>query len=185
MSSSDSKHSPRRHVGGPALRAALAAMLLAPALAGCGYQPLYGSGFAGEQAGVAEKMRAVDIGLVPGRVGQVVRNELIFKETGGRDPAPPRYRLEIALRESAQSLLVNLQGQAAGQVYALDADFKLIDIATQKVLLASKANGRAAYQQEVSTFANVRARRDAEDRGARVVSDSIRTQVAAFLSQAG
>lgn len=163
--------------------AALAAMLLAPALAGCGYQPLYGSGFAGGQGGVAEKMRAVDIGLVPGRVGQEVRNELIFKETGGRDAAQPRYRLEIALRESAQSQLVNLQGQASGQIYAVDVDFKLIDIATQKVLLSSKANARAAYQQEVSTFANVRARRDAEDRGARTVADSIRTQVAAFLSQ--
>ena len=175
MSSFDSKHS-RRSV--------LAAMLLAPALAGCGYQPLYGTGFAGGQGGVAEKLRAVDIGTIPGRVGQEVRNELIFKETGGRDPAPPRYRLEIALRESAQSLLVNLQGAAAGQIYALDVDFKLIEVGTQKVLLTSKANARAAYQQEVSTFAIVRARRDAEDRGARQVADSIRTQVAAFLSQA-
>ena len=95
--------------------ALLAALMLAPALAGCGFQPMYGSGFVGQGGGVAEKMRAVDIGLIPGRVGQEVRNELIFKETGGREAATPRYRLEIAMRESAQSLLVNLQGAAAGQ----------------------------------------------------------------------
>ena len=176
MSSSEAKHS---------RRAVLAAMMLAPALAGCGYQPLYGSGFAGGVGGVAEQLRAVDIGAIPGRVGQEVRNELIFKDTGGRDPAPPRYRLEIALRESDQSLLVNLQGNAAGLVYALDVDFKLINIADQKVLLSSKANSRAPYQKATSTFANVRARRDAEDRSARMVADSIRTQVAAFLSQTG
>lgn len=174
MSSSEAKHS---------RRAALAALLLAPALAGCGYQPLYGTGFAG--GGVAEQMRAVDIGLVPGRVGQVVRNELIFTQTGGREAAPPRYRLEIAIRESDQSTLVNLQGNAAGLIYGLDADFKLVNIADQKVLLTAKSESRAPYQKETSTFANVRARRDAEDRVARVVAASIRTQVAAFLSQAG
>lgn len=173
MSSLDAKH----------LRRAIAvALMLAPALAGCGYQPLYGSGFGG---GVSEQMRSVDIGLLPGRVGQEVRNELIFKETGGRDPAVSKYRLEIALRESDQSTLVNLQGNAAGLVYALDADFKLINLADQSVILTSKSLSRAAYQKETSTFANVRARRDAEDRAARVVADSIRTQVAAFLSQTG
>src|SRR5450631_2186541 len=113
-------------------RAILAAILVAPLLAGCGYQPLYGTGFAGGTGGVAEQMRAVDIGLVPGRVGQEVRNELIFKETGGREAAAPRYRLEIAVRESEQSTLVNLQGNAAGLVYQLNADFKLISIPDQK-----------------------------------------------------
>jgi LPS-assembly lipoprotein len=158
--------------------------LIAPALSGCGYQPLYGSGFAGD-TGVAEKMRAVDIPSIPGRVGQVVRNEMIFKTTGGRDAATPKYRLEIALRESAQSLLVNLQGDAKGQIFGLDASFKLINSADQKVLLESKANSRAAYENVVSTFANLRARRDAEDRASKMIADSIRTQVAAFLSQAG
>ena len=165
-------------------RVVLAALMLAPALAGCGYQPLYGSGFAGG-VGVAEQMRAVDIGLIPGRVGQEVRNELIFKETGGREAATPRYRLEVAVRESQQSTLVNLAGNAAGNVYQLNADFKLINIADQKVLLTAKSQSKAPFQQESSTFANVRARRDAEDRAARVVAESIRTQVAAFLSQSG
>ena len=168
----------------PLVAAALALGLLAPALSGCGYQPLYGSGFAGD-GGVAEKLRAVDIGTVPGRVGQVVRNELIFKTTGGRDAAQPKYRLEIAMRETAQSQLVNLQGDAKGQIFSLDASFKLVNSVDQKVILDSKANARAAYENVVSTFANLRARRDAEDRAARMIADSIRTQVAAFLSTTG
>ncbi len=168
----------------PMLAAVLVAGLVAPMLSGCGYQPLYGTGFAGE-TGVAEKLRAVDIGTIPGRVGQVVRNELIFKTTSGRDAATPKYRLEIAMRESAQSQLVNLQGDAKGQIFGLDASFKLVDTADQKVILDSKANARAAYENVVSTFANLRARRDAEDRAAKMIADSIRTQLAAYLSTTG
>ncbi len=184
MSSPEAKSIFAALLGSPSRRALLGAVLLAPVLSGCGFQPLYGSGFAG-QPGVAEKLRAVDIALIPGRVGQAVRNELIFKETGGRDPAPPKYRLEIALQESAQSQLVNSQGDPQGLVFGLDAEFKLISSADQMVILNSKANSRAAYQKVVSTFANIRARRDAEDRAARIIADSIRTQVAAFLSQTG
>lgn len=184
MSSPEAKGILSAWFGSPSRCAILGALLLAPVLSGCGFQPLYGSGFAGEP-GVAEKLRAVEIASIPGRVGQEVRNELIFKETGGRDPAPPKYRLEIALRESAQSQLVNLQGDPQGLVFGLDADFKLISSGDQQVILNAHANSRAAYQKVVSTFANIRARRDAEDRAARVIADSIRTQVAAFLSQAG
>jgi LPS-assembly lipoprotein len=163
-------------------RGVLGACLLAPALAGCGFQPLYGSsGFAG--SAVAENMRAVDFAPIPGRVGQSVRNELIFKATGGREASAPKYRLEVALRETAQQLLVSTQGEAKGLMFGLDAEFKLINSADQKVLLSSKANGRAPYQSETSTFANLRARRDAEDRAARLVAESISSQVAAFLSQ--
>ena len=96
MSSHDAKMTPAGRAKFHSRRAVFGAMLLAPVLAGCGFQPLYGSGFSGGE-GVAGKLRSVDIALIPGRVGQEVRNELIFKETGGRDPAPPRYRLEIAL----------------------------------------------------------------------------------------
>lgn len=181
MSWLDRKHPQIR----PARAAVLAVMLLAPLLSGCGYAPLYGSAFAGPQGSVAEQLRAVDVALVPGRVGQAIRNQLIFDETGGREPAPPKYRLEIAMRESVQATLVNVQGTAAANLYQLNADFKLINLADKKVLLDAKSGAQAQFQQETSTFANVRARRDAEDRAARVVADSIRTQVAAFLSQAG
>lgn len=164
-------------------RAVMAALCLAPLLGACGFQPMYGSAFSG--GGTADKVAAVDIALIPGRIGQSVRNELIFKATGGREPPPPQYRLEIAMRESAQSLLVNLQGDSQGLIYGLDADFRLVSVGDHKVLLNAKASSRAAYQKVVSTFANIRARRDAEDRAARELADSIHTQVAAYLSQTG
>ena len=166
-----------------ALIAALFAGLAALALAGCGFQPLYGGTTAGG-AKLAEVMAAVDITPIPGRVGQKLRNELIFANTGGGYAAPARYKLDIAIKESVTDELVQITGDATGQVYQLEATFKLINTSNGQVLLEGKAISRAAYNRFQEIFANVRARYDAENRAARTISESIKTQVAAFLANA-
>jgi LPS-assembly lipoprotein len=166
-----------------ALSAALLAGLAALALSGCGFQPLYGGFTAGGQR-LSEVMAGVDVVPIPGRVGQKLRNELIFVNTGGGAGAPSRYRLEIAIKESVTDQLVQITGDATGQVFQLDATFQLIDSASGKVLLQGKAISRAPYNRFQEIFANVRARYDAENRAARTVSESIKTQVAAFLTNA-
>jgi LPS-assembly lipoprotein len=80
--------------------------------------------------------------------------------------------------------LVQITGDATGQVYQIDATFKLINPSNGQVLLNGTAISRAAYNRFQEIFANVRARYDAEDRAARTVSESIKTQVAAFLANA-
>jgi LPS-assembly lipoprotein len=166
-----------------ALFAALIAGLAALALGGCGFQPLYGGTTAGGQR-LSEVMAGVEINPIPGRVGQKLRNELIFANTGGSRATPSRYRLEIAIKESVTDQLVQITGDATGQVYQLDATFQLIDPANGKVLLQGKAISRAPYNRFQEIFANVRARYDAENRAARTMSESIKTQVAAFLTNA-
>jgi LPS-assembly lipoprotein len=166
-----------------ALFASLLAGLAALALAGCGFQPLYGGTTAGG-ARLAEVMKGVDITPIPGRVGQKLRNELIFASTGGGVAGPARYRLNITIKESVTDQLVQITGDATGQVYQLDATFKLIDSATGTVIYQGKAISRAPYNRFQEIFANVRARYDAENRAARTVSESIRVQIAAHLSNA-
>jgi LPS-assembly lipoprotein len=166
-----------------ALFAALLAGLAALALSGCGFQPLYGGTTAGGQR-LSEVMAGVEVDPIPGRVGQKLRNELIFTNTGGGRGAPSRYKLEIAIKESVADQLVQITGDATGQVYQLDATFQLIDPANGKVLLQGKAISRAPYNRFQEIFANVRARYDAENRAARTISESIKTQVAAFLTNA-
>jgi LPS-assembly lipoprotein len=163
---------------------ALSLVLLSPVLSGCGLQPLYGSAAVTGSAGVGDALAAIQIQEIPGRVGQVVRNELVFKTTGGGEEAEPIYQLEIALRESAQATLVEIDGDSKGVVFALNADFKLIRKDGNEVVMRGRAQSRAAYQKVESIFANIRARRDAEDRAAKMIADSIRTRVAAHLSQA-
>ncbi|BAQ15804.1 LPS assembly lipoprotein LptE [Methyloceanibacter caenitepidi] len=152
-------------------------------LAGCGFQPLYGSSTTtASGTRLSEAMSAVDVQPIPGRVGQKVRNELIFSNTGGAAAPTPRYQLKIALKERDIQQLVQVTGNAQGQVYQLQAKYKLTDIATGKVIHEGTAISRAPYTRFQEVFANVRARYNAEDRAAETVSQSIKSQLAAYLA---
>ena len=167
----------------PALALVTLAALAGFGLAGCGFQPLYGSGTTtANGARLAEVMASVDIRPIPGRVGQKLRNELIFANTGGNYAPETRYELNIAIRERVIDQLVQITGDARGQVYQLEASFKLINPANGEVIHTGTAISRAAYNRYQEIFANVRARRDAENRAARTVSESIKTQLAAYLA---
>jgi LPS-assembly lipoprotein len=152
-------------------------------LSACGFQPLYGSNTTtASGARLGEVMSSVDVNPIPGRVGQKLRNELIFSNTGGNYVAPSRYKLNIAIREKVINQLVQISGNAQGQVYQLQASYKLIDAANGQIIHQGTAVSRAPYSRYQEIFANVRARYNAEDRAAKTVAESIKTQVAAFLA---
>ena len=109
---------------------ALSALAVAAGLGlvGCGFQPLYGSNTTtASGAQLSEAMASVDVTPIPGRVGQKVRNELIFSNTGGGYEAPSKYKLSIAIRESEIAQLVQITGDARRYVYQLQAKYELID----------------------------------------------------------
>jgi len=153
----------------------------AMSLAGCGIQPLYGTTAGGSR--LAAAMAGVDVTPIPGRVGQRVRNELIFENTGGSGQTGTTYKLDIVIKESLTNELVKISGDAKSQVYELDATFKLISN-DGRVVLEGKATSRAPYERFETIFSNVRARYDAENRAARTVAESIKVRIAAYLSQA-
>ena len=155
--------------------------LAAPLLAGCQFQPLYGTSTSGHS--VKDAMKSVVIAPIPGRVGQRLRNELIYGATGGGGGDVPKYRLQIAIRDYITNILVETTGDAEGQLYNLDASFKLLRISDDSVLFEGESTSRAAYDKYEQIFANTRARVDAENRAARTIADGIKTRVAAFLSR--
>lgn len=168
------------------LRALFVTAAVAPLMSACGdagFRPLYGSTqFGGTN--VSEKMKQVEMAPIPGRVGQRIRNELIFQTTGGGNPAPPAYRLEIAIRESLTSTLIRRDGDAQSQIFQIDATFQLVRISDKSVVLQGKSFGQAGYERFTSIFANVRARREAEDRAAKSVGEEMKSRLAAYLSGA-
>jgi LPS-assembly lipoprotein len=152
---------------------------LALSLAGCGFQPLYGPTASGSS--MPEVMRTVEIEAIPGRVGQKIRNELIFSNTGGAEALPSKYKLDITIRESVTQELVKINGEATGQVYQVDATFKLKSVSDGKIVLQGQALSRAAYDRYEQIFSNVRAQYDAQNRCARTIAESIKARVAAYL----
>jgi LPS-assembly lipoprotein len=165
------------------VRALSLLLAVAPALAACsggGFQPLYGTTPSG--AGLQERLAQLDVATIPGRVGQRIRNDLIFQASGGGELLPPTHRLEVSITESVLSTLVKPDGDALSQIYSLQANFKLIDIKTKQVVLTGSSNGRAGFERFQSIYSNVRARDDAENRAARTVADDLKTRVSIYLS---
>ena len=169
--------------GGWLLLAALPlAMLSACSADSGGFRPLYGTTASG--VGLQERMKQLDVAAIPGRVGQRIRNDLIFQASGGGELAPPTHRLEVAINESVLTTLVKVDGDSLGQVYAIQANFKLVDLRTKQVVLTGVSHGRAGFERFQSIYSNVRARDDAENRAARTVADDLKTRVAIYLSSA-
>lgn len=169
-----------------AVKACAIVAVAAPLLAACGnsgFRPLHGSAAVGG-ANVSEKLAQVDVGKIPGRVGQKIRNELIFQTTGGGDRLPPNYRLDIAVQESVTSTLVRQDGDAASQVYNLTANFKLTRLSDNSVALQGTSYSKAGFNRFTSIYSNVRARRNAEDRAATTVSEDLKSRISAHLASA-
>ena len=88
-------------------------------VAGCGdsgFRPMYASSAIVGGADLNEKLKELEVAPIPGRVGQRVRNELIYQTTGGGLAAQPVYRLEIVIRESLTPTLVQIDGNSSGSV---------------------------------------------------------------------
>ena len=170
---------------GRSLRVAViaAGLGISSILAGCGssgFQPMYASTSNGS---LSQKLAAVKITTIPGRVGQRIRNELVFQTTGGGPKAAPKYQLDVTLTERVVSTLVNAEGDSASQIYSLDARYTVIDTSTAKPVFEGNSFGRAGFERYTSIFSNVRAREDAENRAARTVARDIRSQLEAFLAR--
>ena len=171
---------------GQGKRAIIGVLLLSFALAGCesgGFRPLYATGAGGES--VNTRLSQINIATIPSRVGQRLRNDLIFENNGGALPAESLYRLDIAIRESLVSTLVRSDGEAASQIYNLDAKFKLYRLSDKKLILEGTSYGRAGFERYTNIYSNVRAREDAENRAAKTIASDMRSRLAAFLSTQG
>jgi LPS-assembly lipoprotein len=173
----------RRVVGSRAAAKALA-VIMAATLAGCGssgFQPLYGPGLTGES--VRGKLAGVDFAPIPGRVGQRIRNELVFDRSAVGEAAPSTKRVEIKLTESLITTLADAKGDSAGQTYQVEAVYRIVDVASKKVETEGRSVARANFERFESIYSNVRGREDAENRAARIIASDVKTRVAVHLSR--
>lgn len=157
---------------------------VAPMLAACGgtgFRPLHATG--GFGANASASFAKVQFAPIPGRVGQRIRNELIFQATGGgQQTLDPKYRLEVAIRESVAQTLVQRDGESTGQIYNLDVSFQLVNLETKAVVMQGQSFGRAGFERFESIYANVRARRNAENRAAKTVGNDLKTRLESYLA---
>jgi LPS-assembly lipoprotein len=157
--------------------------MLATGCGDSGFHPLYATSSITGGPALGEKLAKMEVAPIPGRVGQRLRNELIFQSTGtGHEAVQPAYRLEVVLRESISATLVQIDGNSSGSVYNLNASFRLVRLDDRSIALQGDSYGRIAFQRFDSVFSNVRARHEAEDRAAQTVAEDLKSRLAAYLS---
>lgn len=162
-----------------ALPRRLAALFACLLLAGC-FRPMYASLDDGTSP-VIQELARINVAPIPERVGQQVRNELIYAFSAGEAPDAP-YKLVVTLKSNISEGVIQPTGEAVTKNYELRANFTLIRVETGEVLYGGSALARAAFDRTTQLFANQRAERDAEDRAAKSVAENIKTRIAAYFA---
>jgi LPS-assembly lipoprotein len=168
----------------------LAVAALAALTAGC-FQPMYAEHTDGTPA-LREKLMGVEVPPVDkpnasreARVGVEVRNALAFKLYGTATGMPPTHRLVLRFNSTRSSLIVDpATGLPSSENYGIDAQFNLIEIATNKSVMTGSTFSRVSYDMPGSyqRFSRNRAIRDAEDRAANEIAENITTRLASFFT---
>ncbi|WP_247886777.1 LPS assembly lipoprotein LptE [Azospirillum sp. SYSU D00513] len=169
---------------GRAVRSPLRPALLALALLGlgaCGFQPLYGRGSA--TAGVGEALSGVEIGLIPERRGQQLRNLLIDRFHNSPSNGGMPYRLETGVSASEQKLALRKDASAERAQLVVVAPYRLIDNRDGKVVLQSQARAMISYNVLEQQYGALATLDYAYDRALVEISDEITRRVAMQLGR--
>src|SRR5580698_10324649 len=162
---------------------------LAGLTAGC-FQPMYAE-HADGTPGLREKLMGVEIPPVDkpnasreARVGVEIRNALASKLYGNATGTAPTHRLVLRFNGNRTSLMTDINtGLPTTENYFIDAQFNLIEIATNKSVMTGTTFSHVSYDIPGSyqRFARERALRDAEDRASQEVAENIKTRLASFF----
>lgn len=156
-------------------------MISALALSGCGFRPLYAQ--AEDGTGLGDRLAAVEIGEIPGPQGREFRVALNSQMYPAGRPASAvtRYVLNVRLKVDREGLAIQPDASITRYDYNLTGRYRLVDMETGKVAHRGIATAKTAYNVVDSQFATLSARRDAEDRAIRSLSEEIRMRIALFL----
>jgi len=166
------------------------AFAAASLVAGC-FQPLYGTPPSANGEGVHDKLAEIQItpikeqqGTPQARLAVGMHNALQFDFNGGAPPASPTYRLDLVLSTTGFTVIVDVtSGRPTAQVSGVTVSYRLIEIATGKVVLQDTASSNVDYDPPGSEqrFAIQRAERDAEDRAVLLAAEAIRSRLASYF----
>jgi len=118
------------------------------------------------------------------RLGVEIRNALAFKLYGNATGMPPTHRLVIRFTTNQSTLMTDpLTALPTSQNYGIDAQFNLIDIATNRSVMTGSTFSRVSYDIPISyqAFSRARAFRDAEDRACQEIAERIQTRLASYF----
>lgn len=154
-------------------------IILVAGLTACQVRPLYG-----EASGNGAALANVGFSDAGTRVGQVVRNHLVFLTSGGSgEAASPSYQVELSVSSSYSDIL---DDEDAGQLQPgrviVAGSYTLSRVSDGEILKRGSRTATALLDVSRQEFAELRSVRDAENRAAREVAEFIRADLAIALA---
>lgn len=145
--------------------------------ASCVYRPLYG----GAEGDALSQIWVEDVDT---RTAQQMRNHLIFLLQGGRDNGETKYLARLRVVDSYREFAAvkNVRDDTAGSV-TVSVSYDLIDTENNTRVAGGNRIAIAFYDRTQQSFANNRARRDAENRAAKEVAEKLKLAFAADLGR--
>lgn len=149
-------------------------------LSSCQVRPLYA-----ESTGVTKKLADVSFSDASSRVGQEVRNQLIFiAGRGAGETKTPKYTVDLSVSSGTGGVLYLPSSDTSGAGRTtVTASFTLKNASDGKVLKSGSRSVTSLVDFPTQEFAKQRAIRDSEDRAAREVSEMVAADIAAALTR--
>lgn len=149
-----------------------------PALAGCGFSPLYGRG---EDGAVTAELAKIRVLPIANRSGQILRNHLIDGLQPRGEPQRAAYTLAIELIEpQQQDLGISRTESVVRYGYVAQANCRLLD-ATGREIWRGRAASSTSYEVTNSQFATLAGLNNARDRVMEEISIDVKAQLAALF----
>lgn len=154
-------------------RAAIALLLLA--LAGCGFEPMYGGG---SGTVLQADLSGIDVAPIPDRTGQTLQQNLSDQLGGGNGTD---YRLEVTLAQTDTGSGFRADEATTRINIMLTASYKLRRLSDDAILLDGQAKAFSAYDVVESEFATLTTRQDTLRGLAEELSRRISTRLASYF----
>ncbi len=159
------------------IRPALLAMLLVPALAACGLQPLYAGGSRGA---VGSTLAAVSVAHVEGEAGWLVRGALRDRLRITDTSPERRYRIDVRLDDQISGFGIRTDDAVTRERRTLRARWQLVDSQDGSTVVDATAASDMGIDVVGSEYATIAAERSALERLAEDIADQIVARVAVY-----
>ena len=155
------------------------------ALAACSLHPLYAppaEDASADDRAVAQDLASVGVDPIADRRGQLLRNRLSNMLRPEDTPEAQKYRLNIELTESEESLAVRHTGFATRSTLRITAVYRLIDNTNGQPVLAGAVNALSSYDLLDNDFSTLTAINDARSRVVDRLAGDLRNRLALYFA---
>jgi LPS-assembly lipoprotein len=166
---------------GHALRR-LAVLGMLSLLAGCGFKPVYGIDSAGKSPAAVQQFAAIQIPVMPNRLGQKMRNLLIDALHPSGAEGDYRYRLAVGITEAVVNLGLQQNSTSTRGQVRLTIKYTLVDNETGKVVLKETLRTSTGYNILINQFSSVLSQDDAETQGLQQIADDMTLHLALYFT---